>query len=194
MSSITVVDAHPDPDRPHLCHALADAYARGAERSGHRVHRVALAELDFPLLRSRAEWEAGKQNTPLALRSAQQWIASSDHLVFVFPLWMGTMPALLKAFVEQVLRPGVAIDYASGFPKPLFCDKTARLFVTMGMPTFAYRFYYRAHGLKAFRRNILRLVGVRPTRQTLYGMVDQASDSKCQRWLHNAELLGEQAR
>ena len=42
------------------------------------------------------------------MQKAQRAIASAEHIVIFFPLWLGTMPALLKAFLEQVLRPGFA--------------------------------------------------------------------------------------
>jgi putative NADPH-quinone reductase len=53
----------------------------------------------------------------------------------IFPLWHGTMPALLKAFIEQVMRPGVALRYRErGFPQGLLTGRSARLVVTVGMP------------------------------------------------------------
>jgi Flavodoxin-like fold len=51
----------------------------------------------------------------------------------VFPLWHGTMPALLKAFLEHVMRPGVALQYCQhGFPKGLLTGCSGRL-VVLGM-------------------------------------------------------------
>lgn len=46
---------------------------------------------------------------PEALRQAQQVLGRAEHLLIVYPLWLDTMPALLKAFLEQVFRPGFAI-------------------------------------------------------------------------------------
>lgn len=194
MPTISIIQGHPDPDRSRLCHALADAYARGAERGGHSTHRVELATLDFPLLRTQRDWQLGRDGTPESLRDAQQACVDSDHLVFIYPLWMGTMPALLKAFVEQAFRPGVALSYEGKFPKPLFKDKSARVVVTMGMPAAAYRWYFRAHSLKSFERNMLRFSGIRPVRHTLLGMVETVSQDKRESWLFDLELLGEQAR
>ena len=54
MSSrrILLIQGHPDPKGGHLCHALAQAYADGAAEAGHKLRRVEVAQLDFPLLRS----------------------------------------------------------------------------------------------------------------------------------------------
>jgi len=42
----------------------------------------------------------------------------------------------------------------------------------MGMPTFFYKWFYRAHSLKSFERNILHFCGIRPVRATVVGMVE----------------------
>jgi len=81
-----------------LCHALADAYSLGAAAAGHEVTRIEVACLDFPILRTKEESETGP--LPESLVEAQKAIISAQHLVVVFPLWHGTMPALLKAFIE----------------------------------------------------------------------------------------------
>ena len=49
---IAIIQGHPDPAGHHFCHALADAYAKGAEAAGHQVQRIEIAHLDFPLLRT----------------------------------------------------------------------------------------------------------------------------------------------
>jgi hypothetical protein len=67
------------------------------------------------------------------------------------------MPALLKAFLEQVMRPGVALeDRKHGFPRALLADRSARIVVTMGMPALIYRWYFRAHGVRGLERSVLK--------------------------------------
>ena len=104
---ISIVQGHPDPSGGRLCHALADAYAGGAEGAGHEVRRVEVARLEFPLLRTQAEFEAGAAPPEIQIAQAIHW---AEHLVIVYPLWLGTMPALLKGFLEQAFRPGFAFD------------------------------------------------------------------------------------
>ncbi|HYH18836.1 MAG TPA: NAD(P)H-dependent oxidoreductase [Azospirillum sp.] len=186
---IVVIQGHPDPDPRRLCRALADAYAEGARAAGHSVTRVDIAALDVPLLRTQHAFE--HEPAPESLRPAQKAIVEAEHVVLVFPLWLGTMPALVKAFLEQVMRPGVAFAYQEkGNPKLLLAGRSARLVVTMGMPAFVYRFWYFAHGLKGLERNILRFVGIKPVRETLFGMVGAASEAKRRSWLEKMRTLG----
>ena len=93
---ILIVVGHPDPSPDRLCRGLAKAYAEGAEQAGHAVRWVDLATLDFPMLRTMQEFEHGA--VPDSLREAAEAIVWAEHIVFVFPLWLGTMPAMLKAF------------------------------------------------------------------------------------------------
>ena len=170
---ILLIQGHPDATRAHLCHALADAYARGALGAGHEVRTVDVARLDVPVLRSAEDWEHG--TLPASLAEAQAAIDWAEHLVLLFPLWLGDMPALLKAFLEQVLRPGFAFERGArnGFGAKRLGGRTARLVVTMGMPAVVYRWVFRAHSVRSLERNVLGFVGIRPVRETLVGGIGE---------------------
>lgn len=49
---ITIIQGHPDPAGNRFCHALADAYAAGAEAAQREVRRIEVSNLDFPLVRT----------------------------------------------------------------------------------------------------------------------------------------------
>ena len=189
MTNIVLIDGHPDPDRARFVHALADAYDRGAQAGGHELRRIELATLDFPLLRTRAEWT---DHPPCpAIAEAQDAIRWARHLVFVYPLWLGDMPALLKAFLEQVARPGFALAEGTT-PRPMLDGRSARIVVTMGMPAIVYRLYFGAHSVRSFERNILKLVGVRPVRADIIGAVEGSADARA-RWLQRMRGHGRRA-
>lgn len=187
MSRVVIIDGHPDPDRSHFVHALADAYAEGALQR-HEVDRIEVATLDFPLLRSAEEWKAPVPTAALA--DAQAKIKKAAHVVLFYPLWLGDVPALLKGFLEQIARPGFALDMGeSGIPKRLLKGRSARIVVTMGMPAPFYRYFYRAHSVKSLERNILRFVGFRPVRRSLIGSVE-SSRAYREAWLDRMRALG----
>jgi putative NADPH-quinone reductase len=190
---VLLIQGHPDPAGGHFGHALAEACAEGAIAAGHSVRRVEIAQLEFPLLRSQAEWAQG--SLPPALKPAQDAIGWAEHLVIFFPLWMGDMPALLKAFFEQVLRPGFAFDAAQkgALGQKKLGGRTARLVVTMGMPALAYRCYFRAHSVKALERNVLGFVGIAPVRETLIGGVEALDEEARIRWCAKLGRLGARA-
>lgn len=191
---ILILQGHPDATQRHFNHALADAYANGAGRGGHEVRRVDVAALDFPLLRSKASWDG--DTLPACLRPAQEAIAWAQHLVVLFPLWLGDMPALLKGFFEQVARPGFAIGAAQpggSLPSKLLSGRSARVVVTMGMPALVYRWYFRAHSVKALERNVLGFSGIAPIRTTLVGSIESLDAAQRMQWLARLDALGAQA-
>ena len=192
VRNILIVNGHPDPESKGLCHALADSYAQGARKTGYAVRQLDVAQLDFPLLHSQAEFE--NETAPPAIVAAQGDISWAQHLVVIYPLWLGCMPALLKAFFEQTLRPGFAFTYReSGFPIQRLEGRSARIIVTMGMPAPVYRWYFRAHGLKNLERNILRFSGFGPVRSTLLGSVATCGADAIRRRLDDVKSMGEVA-
>lgn len=192
-SRILIVQGHPDGAHQHLCHALAAAYEAGAAAAGHTVEIIEPAHLRLPLLGSQEEWQ---REGPPAVTAAQEAIRRAQHLVFFYPLWLGDMPAMLKGFLEQVARPGFAID-----PKPrnplrpgLLGGRSARLVVTMGMPALAYRWLYGAHSIRLMRRNILGFAGISPVYSTVVGGAGELGAAGVERWCTRLHRMGVAAR
>jgi putative NADPH-quinone reductase len=191
---ILILIGHPDPAEGRLCRALAQAYADGAHKAGHTVETIDLAQFEVPLLRSAHEWQTAP--VPSALAPVQEALMRCQHLVIVFPLWMGDMPAMLKAFIEQVARPGWAFPKGAGGPMgpKALKGRSARVVVTMGMPALVYRYFFRAHSVKALERNILGFIGFGPIAETLFGNVEGAGADTRAGWLATMAKLGAQAR
>lgn len=190
---IVLIQGHPDATAPHLCHALAQAYADGATAAGHEVRQIDIAAIDFPWLRSQHEWELGL--LPASLKPAQADMGWAQHIVLFFPLWLGDMPALLKAFLEQVARPGFAFtaEGSNPFGHKGLTGRSARVVVTMGMPALVYRWYFRAHSVKSLERNILGFVGISPVNETLVGSVEQLGEEGVAKWKRRMQALGAKA-
>lgn len=192
MKRILILQGHPDPKGGHFVQALAAAYQRGARNAGHEAARIDVAKLDFRLLRSAAEWQF--REPPADIREAQAALAAAHHVVILFPLWLGDMPALMKGFFEQLLRPGFAISKKARNPLAagLLKGRSAHIVVTMGMPAFLYRLFYGAHSVKSLERNLLRFCGFGPVRTTLIGMVEGKREAR-ERWLSRMFALGRKA-
>jgi len=189
---ITLIDGHPDPDPARFIRALADTYAAAALAAGHEIRRIAVASLAFDLLTSRAEWEEGP--LPRAIAEAQDDIVWAEHLVIFYPLWLGDLPALLKGFFEQVMRPGFAFrPKAKGLPEKRLKGRTAHVVVTMGMPALFYRFYFAAHSLRSLERNILAFVGIAPTERSIIGNVEGDPQHRT-KWLETMTERGASGR
>jgi len=174
--------------------ALGNAYLRGAESGGHEAKLFVLAGMHFdPILR---EGYQGPQALEPDLAAAREAFIACDHVVFVFPLWLGDMPAIMKGFLERLVQPDLlAIQKSGGHASwKVFKGKSARVIMTMGMPGWFYRWYFGAHALKVLKRNILHFTGISPVHSTIYGMIEAVGDDKRKQWLREVEALGHQAR
>ena len=189
---ILIIQGNPDASTHRLDHALAAAYSAGALEQGHEVRLVEVATLDFPLLRSENEWDHGA--VPDSIGKAQDAIHWASHLLIVYPLWLGTMPALLKGFLEQVFRPGFALASKPGRWERLLRGRSAHVVVTMGMPAWVYRCFFLAHGVRSLTRGVLRMTGISPVRTTLLGGVKTAGDAQRVRWLERMRHDGRTAK
>ncbi|WP_018948661.1 NAD(P)H-dependent oxidoreductase [Thioalkalivibrio sp. ALMg11] len=192
MTRILILQGHPDPAEGHLDHALADAYREGAEKAGVAVDTLTIAHRDFPLLKNQAEFL--DETVPPAILEAQELIEVANHVVLIYPLWLGDMPALVKGFLEQTLRPAFVGDGdMNRLRHTRLQGRSVRIVVTMGMPALAYRWFYGAHSLKSLERNIFRFCGFGPIRHTLIGQNGGDAAAR-ERWLKTMRELGRAAR
>ncbi|MFT5538980.1 MAG: putative NADPH-quinone reductase [Alphaproteobacteria bacterium] len=151
-----------------------------------------VAKQHFSLMRDQSEFKTGEPAPDI--KAAQEAIFQANHIVLIYPLWLGTMPAVLKGFFEQVLRPDFSFDYLpSGQTRPRLKGRSCRIVITMGMPALVYRWFFGAHSLKSLERNILKFVGFGPIRESLFGMVDAASSEKRTHWIAQMRALGRKA-
>lgn len=189
MKNIAILYGHPDASHDRLCYTLSKSYQDGAQLSGHAVRRVDLADTAFESVRSSSDFNEGK--VPHDIKAIQDTISWADHILVIFPLWMGSMPGRFKMLLEQVFRPGFALDYSQeGFPGKMLSGKSADIVVTMGMPTIAYEGFYFSHGIRNLRRNILQFCGINPVKVTYFGGVHIAQKETKSRWMKKMARLG----
>ncbi len=187
---IAIIQGHPDFEGGHFCHALADSYRSGAEAAGHAVDIIDTGRLDLPYIRNQAQWRAPPVDESIV--QMQAIVGAADHLVIIYPLWLGDMPATLKSALEHLSCGGfvMSVDEKGHWQQKLK-GKSARVLVTMGMPALVYRLYFLSHSLKNLERNILKFAGVKPVRTTLMGRVEgEGRSGQRKAWLAQMRSLG----
>lgn len=188
---ILVIQGHPRTES--LCGALAEAYADGARERAHEVRRLDLASLHFdPILHAGF---AGPQALEPALLEAQQQLAWANHLVFVYPVWWGGPPAVLKGFVDRTFLPGFAFKYKenSSLWDKLLKGKSARLIVTADSPGWWLALVTGNPAVKLMKGPVLDFCGVSPVRTTVLPQVRKSSVERRASWLREVRQLGAEA-
>jgi putative NADPH-quinone reductase len=122
-------------------------------------------------------------------------IAWAQHLVWVYPIWWGGLPALLKGFLDRIFLPGFAFKYRANSVlwDRLLTGRTAELLVTMDTPPWYYRWVQRQPGHRQMKQTILEFSGIRPVRVHSFGPVVNSSDAARAGWIKHACKLGARA-
>ena len=188
---ILIVLGHPSPHS--LCAALARSYADAARWSGAEVRLLELGKMAFDPILHHGYTHA--QPLEPDLQSAQADISWAQHLVWVYPVWWGGLPALLKGFLDRVFLPGFAFKYRanSALWDRLLTGRSAELLVTMDSPPWYYRWVLRQPGHRQMKQAILGFSGIRPVHVHNFGPVVQSSESLRARWIQRAAMLGARA-
>lgn len=169
--------------------ALTDAYAQRASQLGHEVRLCRLDQLAFDPILHRG-YQVVQPLEP-DLRQAQDDILWAQHITLAFPVWWGSVPALLKGFLDRVLLPGFAFRYEAGkkYPRPLLAGRTAHLIVTMDTPPWYFRWIYKAPAVHQMEKTTLAFCGVRPVGTLTLGAVRDAGPARRAQWLEQAGAL-----
>lgn len=189
IKKILLINGHPDKESYNF--ALSNAYKQGTAKSDAELKEIQIRDLNFdPNLqygyRKRTELEPD-------LQKAQELILWADHLVWVYPIWWGSVPAIMKGFLDRVLLPGFAFKHRENSPwwDRYLKGKTARLICTMDQPPWYYRIRYCAPGHKAMKQMTLQFCGVKKVRITAIGPIRNSKPEFRKKWIRKIESLGQ---
>jgi NAD(P)H dehydrogenase (quinone) len=134
--NVSVILAHPRAGS--FSHAIAEAAVAALRGNGHAVafHDLYRERFD-PILPAGEEGRGAALPTEIARHCAE--IAAADGIVIVHPNWWGQPPAILKGWVDRVIRPGCAYrfedgDNGDGVPVGLLQARAAVVFNTGNTP------------------------------------------------------------
>lgn len=188
MKKILIINGHPDKESFNF--ALAEAYKKGARESGSKIRVINIRELDFnPNLeygyRKRTELEPD-------LVKAQSKLEWADHLVWVYPVWWSSVPAIMKGFLDRLLLPGFAFNKRENslFSDKLLKGKTARIICTLDQPGWYYKWIYGSPSHNALKKGTLNFIGVNKVRITAIGPIRLSRIEFRAKWLGKVEKLG----
>jgi putative NADPH-quinone reductase len=109
---VVLVVAHPDPNS--FSHAIASTATASLTRAGHTVTVLDLYAEEFRAAMSLDERLAYHSERPILDPMAERHAGIVKHaeaLVFVYPTWWSTVPAILKGWLERVMVPGVGFVF-----------------------------------------------------------------------------------
>ena len=178
------------PYHKSYCHALYLAAIHSLEIAGHEVDRLHLdGELFDPVMRAAdlSVYAQGASIDPL-VQHYQMRILAAEQLVFIFPIWWETMPALLKGFIDKVFTKGFSYEAAPNRITPKLTHlRRAVVITTMNTPRWVYRLLYGDAIQRALVRGTLKKCGVQDVRWWALTPVSHAGDVQRKKWLEQVE-------
>lgn len=188
MKKILIIQGHPDSESYNT--ALAEAYKKGAKAAGAEIKEILIRDLNFnPNLefgyRKRTELEPD-------LLAAWEKIKWADHLVWIYPVWWGSLPAIMKGFIDRLFLPGFAFKKRENSPwwDKLLTGKSARIISTLDQPAWYYWLINKQPSYFAMKKLTLNFVGISPVKATTIGPIRLSKDDYRQKWLDKVERLG----
>jgi len=188
VKKVLIIFAH--PSRNSFCGALAEGYEEGVRKAGGVIRKMYLSELRFdPVLR---HGYAKTQELEDDLKLAQENIKWADHLVFIYPIWWGGLPAILKGFIDRVFLPGFAFESRNSIMSPdrLLKSKSAHLITTMDVPVWYYRLIWKRPGDNMLKKAILGFCGISPVRISSFGLLKKSSEEQRKKWIEEIREKG----
>jgi putative NADPH-quinone reductase len=186
--NVVIINGHPDNNS--FCHALAENYKLGADKTGNVCHLIHLSNLKFnPNLKYGYNIQMELEPD---LAELQKLISKANHLVFIYPTWWGTYPALFKGFIDRLFLPGYAFKYqnSSQLPNKLMKGKTARIITTMDTPVWYNSIIYKSPGINSLKKSVLKFCGFRQVRKTIFTTMRDSEEINRKRWLKKTEIMG----
>jgi NAD(P)H dehydrogenase (quinone) len=182
---ISVILAHPHPGS--FNHAIADTAAATLRDAGHTVtvHDLYCEQFD-PLLPSDEIYRDAPLPPAIALHCSE--IAAADGIVVVHPDWWGMPPAILKGWIDRVLRPGVAYRFAEtdageGIPIGLLVAKAALVFNTSNTHALREQEAFGDPLERIWKDCIVAFCGVPACHRRMFGIVVTSTEWQRKAWL-----------
>ena len=186
---ISVILAHPDPKS--FNHAIAQTAVEAIKANGHRVLFHDLYQENFdPLLNS--EEIAQNSTLPAVIKNHCDEIAAADGIVIVHPNWWGQPPAILKGWVDRVIRPSVAYEFlegdsGEGIPNGLLKARAALVFNTSNTETQREKDVFGDPLETIWKNCIFGLCGITNFHRRMFNVIVTSTESQRRNWLIDIE-------
>ncbi|MFO0552032.1 MAG: NAD(P)H-dependent oxidoreductase [Polyangiaceae bacterium] len=181
-----VLLGHPDPRS--LNAELARAYVEAWRAGGEEARLVDLTRLAFdPVLRGGHTEPQPLEPDLLELRAAFE---SASHVVWVFPIYWGAPPAIVRGLIDRLFLPGWAFRYRGhALPEGLLRGRSSRVITTMDSPGWWYALAHRWSLHAVMGTATLSFSGFAPVDFTLLHGVREMDAAARSRWVERVARL-----
>ena len=182
---ISVILGH--PKRGSFNHAIARAAVHALKTGGHEVAFHDLYQEAFDPVLPDVELPKTAVVPTLIMRHCDE-IAAADGIVIVHPNWWGQPPAIVKGWIDRVIRPGVAYEFkegdsGEGIPVGLLRAKSALIFNTSNTEAQREQEVFGDPLERIWKDCIFGLCGVKQVNRRTFGVMVMSTEQQREAWL-----------
>jgi putative NADPH-quinone reductase len=186
---ISVILAHPNP--ASFNSAIAQTTVEAMKANGHTVFFHDLYQEKFDPLLNREEIAEDAALLDVISQHCQE-IAVADGIVIVHPNWWGQPPAILKGWIDRVIRPGVAYEFregdsGEGIPNGLLKARAILVFNTSNTETEREKNVFGDPLETIWKNCVFGLCGVTNFHRRMFNIIVTSTEAQRKGWLNNVE-------
>ncbi len=158
---MTALIIYGHPDTKGHCPYILDQVKSQLNHKKIKFKSINLYKENYdPILHENELYTAGNREISKQNKTYQEMIKNSDLQIYIYPIWWGSMPAILKGFFDKVFTSHFAFKYVNALPLGLLKDKKAIIFATCGAPSFYYKYLFRGP-IWIIKKGILGFCGIK---------------------------------
>jgi putative NADPH-quinone reductase len=189
--NISIILAHPNPQS--FNHAIASTAVETLRQIGHQVILHDLCQEQFPALLPAAELQPKAMLDPVVAGHCRE-ITRADGIIIVHPNWWGMPPAILKGWIDRVLRMEIAYrfvanDKGEGVPVGLLKAKTAIVFNTANTPGDREKEWFGDPLEILWKKCVFDLCGVKNVQRRTFAVVITSTPEQRAGWLEEVRQI-----
>jgi len=184
--NVLIIYAHPNPSS--FNGAILEHVQKGLEETNHSVTLLDLYKEQFdPVLVFNGEKKRRDLLNEEETKRYRELVQKADSLLFIYPIWWWSMPAILKGFIDRIFIAGFAYKYEGALPKGLLKGKKAWVINTLDSPLWYVSLLYRSADWIMMKRGVLRFCGIRDIKRSAFQSVKTSKVTKREKWLLQIE-------
>ncbi|NRD77096.1 NAD(P)H-dependent oxidoreductase [Bacillus sp. BRMEA1] len=182
-----IIYAH--PHKESLNRSILETTVNTLKKNGHEVVVRDLYALNFqPVLKAEDTSAMRAGETPIDIKTEQEYITQADVITFIYPIWWAGLPAILKGYVDRVLSYGFAYAYGEAGIMRMLSGKKGLIINTHGSPKEHYDESGMTGSLKITSDiGIFEFVGIEPVDHLFFGSVGSLNEEAYKGMLKEVE-------
>ena len=178
--NILVIYAY--PNKEGLNYTIKETILKNIDKT-HTIKKIDLYKEKFnPVLYFDKEHKRRNLHLDEETEAYRELIKWSEYIIFIYPIWWGSMPAILKGFIDRVFAKDFAYKYKGIMPIGLLKGKQSWIINTHDTPAWYVKIHQQDYG-HVLKKQILKFCGIKKVKHTTLSFVRKSDKKKRDKFL-----------